>query len=97
MNIQTIKELVLPVLKKHGVIRAGLFGSAASGEMTGKSDVDLLVELPPHVHGFDYVALKVDLKEDLKDSLKNDVDVVEYKLIKPDLKQYILHTQVQIL
>lgn len=58
MNLQTIKEKSLPVLKKHGVIRAAIFGSATRGEMTATSDIDFLVELPDTVHGFDYVALK---------------------------------------
>ena len=97
MDIQTVKRLVLPVLKKHGVVRAAIFGSAARGKATEKSDIDFLVELPPTVHGFDYVALKVGLAEDLKGTLKKDVDVVEYKLVKQSLKPYILPTQVQIL
>lgn len=97
INIQIIKQKALPILKKHGVIRAGIFGSAIRGEMTEKSDVDLLVELPKDVHGFDYVALKVDLEEDLRNSLGTEVDIVEYNLIKADLRPYILPTQVQIL
>ncbi len=97
MDIQIIKQKVVPVLLKHGVTRAGIFGSAARGEMTDTSDIDVLVELPKNVHGFDYVSLKVDLQEDLKNTLGRDVDVVEYNLIKPDLKQYILPTNIQIL
>lgn len=97
MDIQTIKQLVLPVFKKHGVTRASVFGSAAQGQMTDKSDIDFLVELPSNVHGFDYVALKVDLEEDLKNILGTKVDVVEFNLVKQDLKPYILPTQVQIL
>lgn len=97
MDIDTIKQVALPVLKKHGVIRAGLFGSAARGKMTEKSDIDLLIELPHTVHGFDYVALRVDIKEELESTLGKNVDIVEYDLIKPALKQYILPSQVKIL
>ncbi len=97
MDIQKIKQQVIPVLKKHGVVRASLFGSAAFGKMNEKSDVDILVELPSTVHGFDYVDLKVDLAEDLKSTLGRGVDVVEYSLIKQDLKPYILPNQLQIL
>lgn len=97
MDVQTIKERSLPILKKHGVIRASVFGSAATSTMTETSDIDLLVELPSTIHGFDYVDLKVDLEEDLKNILGREVDVVEYNLIKPDLKQYILQQQIQIL
>lgn len=97
MDINTLKQSVLPVLKKHGVIRAGLFGSAARGDMTVVSDIDLLVELPHTVHGFDYIALKVDLEEELESTLGKKVDIVEYDLIKPALRQYILPSQVKIL
>jgi len=97
MDITTITKLSLPVLKKYGVIRASLFGSAITAEMTQKSDIDFLVELPSTVHGFDYVALKLNLVEELEETLGKDVDIVEYSLIKPALKQYILPTQVPIL
>lgn len=97
MNIQTIKHLSLPVLKKYGVLRASLFGSAVRGEMNKSSDIDILVELPQDVHGYDYVALKVDLQEELESALGKNVDIVEYNLIKPALKEYILPTQQQII
>ncbi len=97
MNIQTIKQLAIPVLKKHGVQRASLFGSAVRGEMNDTSDIDILVELPQNVHGFDYVALKIDLQEELESTLGKKVDVVEYDLVKPTLKQYILPSQQQII
>lgn len=92
-----IQKLTIPVLRKYGVTRAAVFGSAAKEEMTEKSDIDLLVELPHDVHGFDYVNLKVDLQEDLESVLKRPVDIVEFNLIKPALQPYISQSQVQIL
>lgn len=97
MDIQKIKQLAVPILKKHGVIRASIFGSAARDEMKETSDVDMLVELPKTVHGFDYIALKVDLQEELESTLGRHVDVVEYDLIKSALKPYILPSQLPIL
>ena len=97
MDIQIIKKLALPILKKHGVIRAAIFGSAVRNEMTKDSDIDIVAELPHTVHGFDYVALKIDLQEDLESALSRKVDLIEYSLIKPELKKYILPTQLQIL
>ena len=97
MNIHDIKRKALPVLKKHGITKASVFGSATRDEMTKSSDVDFLVEFPNTIHGFDYVALKVDLAEDLKNTLGRNVDLVEYKLIKKELQSYILPNQVQIL
>lgn len=97
MNIQDVEQLVVPVLKKHGIIRAGLFGSIIRGEMQDSSDIDVLVELPHTVHGFDYISLKTELQEELESTLGKKVDIVEYNLIKPALKKYILPTQIQIL
>jgi len=98
MDIQTIQKLAIPILEKYGVTKAAIFGSATRPtEMTSQSDIDLLVELPHDVHGFDYINLKVDLQEDLEKTLKRSVDVVEYNLIKPALQTYILQSQIQIL
>ena len=92
-----IRELSIPVLKKYGVHRASLFGSAAAGKMKNTSDIDILVELPSTVHGFDYVALKVDLQEELESTLGKKVDLVEFNFIKPALRKYILPNQLQLM
>jgi predicted nucleotidyltransferase len=97
MELQTIKQLASPILKKHGIVRAALFGSATRNEMQKNSDVDMLVELPHAIHGYDYVALRIELQEELEAALGKHVDLVEYKLIKPELKQYILPSQIPLL
>jgi uncharacterized protein len=43
---EEIRRKIVPVLKKHNVTRAGIFGSYARGEQTKESDVDILVT--PH-------------------------------------------------
>ena len=97
MDILSIKQQTTPIFKKYGVTRASLFGSAARGDMNIDSDIDLLVELPADVHGFNYVALMVDLQDELTAKLGKSVDLVEFNLIKPDLQKYILTSQVPIL
>ena len=49
--------------RRHGVKRLGIFGSAARGEATGSSDVDLLVEFKKEAQAslFDMVRLQEDL------------------------------------
>ncbi len=96
MKIQEVKQTIIPILKKHGVIRASLFGSLVRGEMKKRSDIDILVELPKKITGFDYIGLRMDLQEDLEKALKKKVDVVEYDGIKPALKKYILPEQIPI-
>jgi len=58
-----VKAKILPVLKKHGVLRARLFGSVVRGEASAGSDVDLLVVLPDGKTLLDLVELKIELEE----------------------------------
>ena len=98
IQLKAIQAQALPILKKYKIKRAGFFGSVLREDFkVGSSDIDILVELPQEVHGFDYVNLKVNLQEELEQSFGRPVDIVEYHLIKPSLKEYILPTQVQIL
>jgi predicted nucleotidyltransferase len=45
MRVADIQNRILPILREHGVRRAGVFGSRARGEERPDSDLDLLVEL----------------------------------------------------
>ncbi len=96
MDIALIKEQATPIFKKYGITKASLFGSVARGLMTSNSDVDFLVELPVNVHGYNYVALKVELQEELTRKLGKSVDLVEFNLIKPDLRESILASEIPI-
>lgn len=79
----------MPILKRQGVLKAAVFGSAARGEMTKSSDVDLLVKLGKDKTLLDLVGLKLDLEE----KLGRGVDVVSYGGIHPLLKDMILKEQ----
>jgi predicted nucleotidyltransferase len=93
ITIQSVKQLAVPILKKHEVIRASLFGSIVRGEVKKGSDIDILVEVPESKSLFDMM----DIQFELEDVLKKKVDLVEYDLIKPRLKPYILKEQIKIL
>ena len=88
-----IRERILPVLRQHGVKRAGIFGSVARGEATPESDVDILVELDQQASLLDFIGIKLDLE----DVLSRRVDLVEYAAIKPRLRDRILREQVPVL
>ncbi len=93
LQVQQIKDQILPVLKTAGVLRCGVFGSVVRGETHTSSDVDILVELPKETTLFDFVDLKLSLEE----RLKKKVDLIEYSTIKSQLRDTILQEQVQIL
>lgn len=92
-HLEEIQRKVTPILKRHQVKRAGLFGSAARGEMKPSSDVDILVELDREKSLLDLVALKLELEE----ALGVRVDVVEYSVIPSRLEERILREQVSVL
>ena len=92
-TVDAISEAVLPILKRHGVTRAGIFGSCARGEMTADSDIDVLVEIRRDIGLLDFIRIKLEIEE----ALGQKVDLVEYDSVKPRLKDRILREQVQIL
>ena len=91
--IEQIKEQVLPILSRHGVKRAGLFGSLVREEMTESSDIDILVELNKDLSLLDFIGIKLEIE----DRLGKKVDLVEYDTLKPLLKDRILKEEVRIL
>lgn len=56
-------ERALPILRRHDVRRAGVFGSYARGEAGPESDLDLLVELPSGSSLLDLVGLEQALSD----------------------------------
>jgi uncharacterized protein len=93
-ELNEIKKKIIPILKENKVSRAGIFGSYARGEQTKNSDVDILVEINlPQFSLFDFVGLKLQLE----DLLNKKVDLVEYKLIKPRIKDSILNDEVKVI
>ena len=93
MNVEEIKEKILPILKRYGVTRAGVFGSVVRGEAKEDSDVDILVEIESKISLLDFVGLQLELEE----ALGKRVDLGEYGTIKPIIKDRILKEQVVIL
>ena len=91
-TIKEIKEKVAPILQSYGVNRASVFGSIARGEQTPASDIDMAVEIKADLGLFQFVQLKHQLEE----ALNKKVDLVEYSVIKPMLKDKILKEQIVI-
>lgn len=77
------EQAVLEVLREFGVRRAQLFGSAARGELTPTSHIDLLVDLDGPV---DYGVI-FRLTEALEQAVGRRVDVLTS--IKPVFRPFI--------
>lgn len=92
-QMQIAREKVREILQKNGIRRAAFFGSIVRGELTDKSDIDILVEFEGHKSLLDLAGLKLDLE----DALERPVDLLTYRSIHPLLKERILAEQVPIL
>lgn len=91
--MEEIRDKILPVLRIYGASRVGLFGSAARGAMRPDSDVDILVDIPTRISLLDFIGIKQRLEE----ILGKKVDLVEYRAIKPALRDKILQQQTALL
>ena len=91
MEISSLKEKIVPVLKKSGVRWAALFGSTVKKDKT-PNDIDILVELDRRISLLGFI----NLKRKLEEILNQKVDLVEYDTIKTALKSNILETQISL-
>ncbi|MFH1187474.1 MAG: nucleotidyltransferase family protein [bacterium] len=89
MKLETIKNEIAPILKRQGVLKAAVFGSAARGEMGKNSDIDILIKYGGKKSLLDLVRLEFELEE----KLGRKIDLLTYKSIHPLLRGIILKEQ----
>jgi len=93
-EIQKIKSKIVKILKKNKVSKAGIFGSYSRGKQNKNSDVDIAVEInDKNMSLLGFIRLKLKLE----DILGKKVDLVEYSVIKPLIKNSILKEEVKII
>lgn len=91
-SLEQIKKKIRPILKKHGIQKAGVFGSTVRGK-SDASDVDLLVKIDQKISLLDFIGIQ----QELEDELDMKVDLVEYDSLKPSLRENILKDEVPVL
>lgn len=91
-TLEELKPVLVSVLEKYPVARAGVFGSYARGAQRADSDLDVLVEFEQEVGLFEYIELEMALAE----ALHLDVDLVDYEAIKPLIKKQVLKDEIRI-
>jgi predicted nucleotidyltransferase len=92
-HIESIKQKILPIFKKYNVTKAGIFGSFARGNNKKKSDIDILAEIDKKYSLYDVIGMQLLLQK----VLKKKVDLVEYELIRPEIKENILNDEIRII
>ena len=91
MTAEEIKRKAIPILQKHGVKKAALFGSFVRGEQKEDSDIDIIVEFK---NRDDKTLLDlVRLEQELQELLERKVDVLTYQSINPLVRDAILEEQ----
>lgn len=81
-------EALAALCRRYSVRELSVFGSAARGESTPESDVDLLVEFEPQAHvGFLTLAR---MSRELSELLGRKVDLVPKGGLKPLIRNEIL-------
>lgn len=92
-SAEEIKKQIKPILKKHSVARAAIFGSFARGEQTKFSDVDLMVEFKGKRSLLDLIGLQ----QSLEDAIGVKFDVTTFKYLHPLIKKQAIKDQQFIL
>jgi uncharacterized protein len=76
------------ICRKYRVRQMGIFGSAARGEATPDSDIDILVEFLPD-SGMSLFRLD-DLNRELEELLGRKVDLASKRGLKPQVRPYVM-------
>lgn len=92
-ELESIKQKILPILKSYKVKKAGIFGSYARGEQKKKSDVDILIELGEELSLFGFI----DFKNTLEKAIKKKIDLVEYGLIREEIRNQVLNDEIPLI
>ena len=93
MDINKIKQKILPILQRYKVKKVALFGSCVRGDIGEESDIDILVDIKADISLLDFVGLKQEIEE----AVARKVDLVEYDTLKPAIREKILKEQVVLL
>lgn len=88
MNLQAIQSIISEYFKTQPILKAWVFGSYARGDASPLSDVDLLIEYEEGgVSLFKHAAIIYDLEK----LLDRSVDLVQEKLLRPNVRDNVLH------
>lgn len=91
-QVHALRREIQLVAEAHGASRVRLFGSAARGQETGASDVDLLVALEPGRTLLDLARLETQLVR----LLHRNVDVVPESGLREPFRTAVMRDAVDV-
>ena len=86
------REAILSVAARYGAHDVRIFGSAARGEMTDSSDLDLIVRFDPDRSLFDHGGLIMDLQE----LLGMKVDVISEGGMRDRFRRHVMKEAIAL-
>ena len=93
-QLKKITKIAVPILKKNGVTKAGIFGSYAKEEHKKRRDIDMPIQVKNKKFNlFDLIGLQ----QELEKKLGKKVDLLTYKGLSPYIKEHILNDEVRII
>jgi uncharacterized protein len=63
LTIEQISKLAVPILKRNGIVKAGIFGSYAKGNAKNRSDIDFLIKIKGKKSLLDLVGIQLTLQD----------------------------------
>jgi uncharacterized protein len=87
-GIELPLDKIAQICRKYKIRELGVFGSAARGEATSESDVDILLEFLPD-SGMSLFRLE-DLNRELEELLGRKVDLASKKGLKDRVRPYVM-------
>ncbi|NEO86712.1 MAG: nucleotidyltransferase family protein [Spirulina sp. SIO3F2] len=91
-DVQTFLKQNETQIRGFGINSLAVFGSVARNEATSTSDIDILVEFSGKVTFDRYMNFKFYLE----DNLGRKVDLVDLKMLKPQIRQTILNEAIHV-
>jgi len=92
-HLQPIAKKIIPILKKNGVVKAGIFGSYARNEQKRKSDIDILATFKPEISLLKLVHIEFELKK----KMGRKVEIISYNSIDKYIKKQVLKEEIRII
>ena len=80
--MDNIESIALGIINEYPIKRAAFFGSAARGDMTAGSDIDMLIEFLPDTRGIIFFSLQADLEE----IFNRSVDLITFDALQYEAK-----------
>jgi len=86
-------ERLVELCRRHGIRRLAIFGSAARGELSPDSDIDVLVEFQPgHEVGLQFIAIQ----DELSSLVGREVDLNTPGFLSPHFRNRVTAEAIPI-